>query len=105
MGALVDQTQMQTVLRYNPFRVGSHLALADLAATEGDREAARAEVLVIGAGASGLCSAKYLLESGFDVTVFEIGTQIGGPPPFGKADRSRFLSALDEALVRLRRMR
>jgi uncharacterized protein YaiI (UPF0178 family) len=31
--------------------------------------------------------------------------QIGGPPPFSKADRSRFLSALDEALVRLRRMR
>ena len=30
-----------------------------------------------------------------------IGTQIGGPPPFSKADRSRFLSALDEALVRL----
>ncbi|HEU0097964.1 MAG TPA: YaiI/YqxD family protein [Allosphingosinicella sp.] len=27
----------------------------------------------------------------------------GGPPPFAKADRSRFLSALDEALVRLRR--
>ncbi len=25
----------------------------------------------------------------------------GGPPPFGKADRSRFLSALDAALVRL----
>jgi len=32
-----------------------------------------------------------------------IGTQIGGPPPFSKTDRSRFLSALDEALVRLRR--
>lgn len=31
------------------------------------------------------------------------GDQIGGPPPFGKADRSRFLQALDEALVRLRR--
>ena len=31
------------------------------------------------------------------------GDQIGGPPPFTKADRSRFLSALDEALVRLRR--
>ena len=31
--------------------------------------------------------------------------QIGGPPPFGKADRSRFLSALDEALVRLKRGR
>jgi hypothetical protein len=25
----------------------------------------------------------------------------GGPPPFGKSDRSRFLSALHEALVRL----
>ena len=28
----------------------------------------------------------------------------GGPAPFSKADRSRFLSALDEALVRMRRM-
>ncbi len=28
---------------------------------------------------------------------------IGGPPPFSKADRSRFLSSLDEALVRLKR--
>ncbi len=27
----------------------------------------------------------------------------GGPPPFSKQDRSRFLSALDELLVRLRR--
>jgi hypothetical protein len=27
----------------------------------------------------------------------------GGPAPFGKADRSRFLDALDAALVRLRR--
>jgi len=32
-----------------------------------------------------------------------IGTQIGGQAPFAKADRSRFLSALDEALVRLAR--
>jgi uncharacterized protein len=31
------------------------------------------------------------------------GDQIGGPPPFSKSDRSRFLSALDEALVRLKR--
>lgn len=31
------------------------------------------------------------------------GDAIGGPPPFSKADRSRFLSALDEALVRCRR--
>ncbi|WOF43672.1 YaiI/YqxD family protein [Sphingopyxis indica] len=28
---------------------------------------------------------------------------IGGPPPFLKADRSRFLQALDAALVRLKR--
>lgn len=31
------------------------------------------------------------------------GDAIGGPPPFAKTDRSRFLSALDEALVRLQR--
>ena len=31
------------------------------------------------------------------------GDVIGGPAPFAKADRSRFLQALDEALVRLRR--
>jgi|SRR5687767_6733220 uncharacterized protein YaiI (UPF0178 family) len=29
------------------------------------------------------------------------GDAIGGPAPFAKADRSRFLQALDEALVRL----
>ena len=31
------------------------------------------------------------------------GDQLGGPAPFTKADRSRFLSALDEALVRMAR--
>ncbi|GGB31763.1 UPF0178 protein [Sphingomonas metalli] len=31
------------------------------------------------------------------------GDQIGGPAPFAKADRSRFLSALDAALVKLMR--
>ena len=31
------------------------------------------------------------------------GDQLGGPAPFAKADRSRFLQALDEALVRLAR--
>ena len=35
-------------------------------------------IAVIGAGACGLCSAKYLTQAGFDVTIFEIGTQIGG---------------------------
>jgi uncharacterized protein YaiI (UPF0178 family) len=31
------------------------------------------------------------------------GDAIGGPGPFAKTDRSRFLQALDEALVRLGR--
>ncbi|WP_072382348.1 YaiI/YqxD family protein [Novosphingobium sp. NDB2Meth1] len=31
------------------------------------------------------------------------GDVIGGPAPFAKADRSRFLSSLDAALVRLKR--
>jgi len=35
-------------------------------------------IAVIGAGACGICAAKYLLEAGFDVTVYEIGSQIGG---------------------------
>ena len=34
-----------------------------------------------------------------------MGEVTGGPRPFSKADRSRFLSALDEALVRLRATR
>ncbi|QJB70703.1 YaiI/YqxD family protein [Sphingorhabdus sp. JK6] len=33
-----------------------------------------------------------------------MGTEnIGGPPPFNKSDRSNFLSALDEVLMRLKR--
>ena len=36
-------------------------------------------IAVIGAGAAGLCAAKYLKQAGFaNVTIFEIGTQIGG---------------------------
>jgi cellulose synthase operon protein C len=35
---------LQTVLRFNPFRVGSHLALADLATSEGDRAKGQAEL-------------------------------------------------------------
>ena len=31
------------------------------------------------------------------------GEAIGGPAPFAKADKSRFLQALDQALVRLAR--
>ncbi|HEX8527240.1 YaiI/YqxD family protein [Allosphingosinicella sp.] len=33
------------------------------------------------------------------------GEGIGGPPPFRKEDRSRFLQSLDEAVVRLKRVR
>jgi len=38
-----------------------------------------------------------------DLRAGAIGDPVGGPPPFSKADRSRFLSALDELLVRLQR--
>ena len=40
-----------------------------------------------------------------DLRAGAVGDAIGGPAPFSKADRSRFLSALDEALVRLKRGR
>jgi hypothetical protein len=33
-----------------------------------------------------------------------MGEGVGGPAPFSKTDRSRFLSALDEALVRAKRI-
>lgn len=33
---------------------------------------------VIGAGAGGLCAAKHLIDAGVDVTIFEIGSHIGG---------------------------
>lgn len=34
-----------------------------------------------------------------------LGEGIGGPAPFAKADRSRFLQALDQAVVRVKRAR
>ena len=36
------------------------------------------KIAVIGAGAAGLISAKTLSQAGVDVTIFEIGTCIGG---------------------------
>ena len=38
-----------------------------------------------------------------DLRAGAVGEGIGGPAPFSKTDRSRFLSALDAALVRLKR--
>ncbi|MEM9938650.1 MAG: YaiI/YqxD family protein [Pseudomonadota bacterium] len=38
-----------------------------------------------------------------DLRAGAVGQNIGGPAPFSKADRSRFLSALDDVLVRLER--
>lgn len=35
-------------------------------------------IAVIGAGAAGLCAARHLKEKGFDVTIFELGSRIGG---------------------------
>ena len=35
-------------------------------------------VAVIGAGAGGLCAAKHLLQRGLDVTIFELGSRVGG---------------------------
>ena len=38
-----------------------------------------------------------------DLRAGAMGQAVGGPPPFGKADRSRFLSVLDETVVRIKR--
>ncbi len=38
-----------------------------------------------------------------DLRASAVSDGIGGPAPFSKADRSRFLSALDDALMRLKR--
>ena len=40
-----------------------------------------------------------------DLRAGAVGDAIGGPAPFSIAERARFLSALDEALVRLKRGR
>jgi hypothetical protein len=38
-----------------------------------------------------------------DLRAGAVGQNIGGPPPFSKADRSRFLQALDLAVTKLKR--
>jgi dimethylaniline monooxygenase (N-oxide forming) len=42
---------------------------------------------IIGAGAAGICGAKHMLEAGFDVTVYEIGSHIGGMWVYGNDNR------------------
>lgn len=46
--------------------------------SRGPTEPSARRVAVIGAGASGICMAKYLLGNAADVTVFEMGSKIGG---------------------------
>ena len=38
-----------------------------------------------------------------DLRAGAVGQNVGGPPPFSKADRSRFLQALDLAATQLKR--
>lgn len=38
----------------------------------------RLKIAVVGAGASGLCSAKHALDYGYDVTVYEQNSTVGG---------------------------
>jgi len=42
------------------------------------RPRAARRVAIIGAGAAGLCMAKYLVAEGVDVTIFEMGSYVGG---------------------------
>lgn len=42
------------------------------------KEPGAKRIAIIGAGACGLCAAKYLTQAGFNVTIFEIGSQMGG---------------------------
>jgi dimethylaniline monooxygenase (N-oxide forming) len=44
----------------------------------GPNQRSNKRVAIIGAGACGIANAKYLLACGFGVTIFEIGSQIGG---------------------------
>ena len=56
----------------------SQAAVAETTPNTSSTPDAAKRVAVIGTGAAGLCAAKHLLEVGFDVTSFEIGTQVGG---------------------------
>ena len=36
------------------------------------------KIAIIGAGAAGICGAKHMIEAGYDVTLYEIGSYVGG---------------------------
>jgi dimethylaniline monooxygenase (N-oxide forming) len=38
----------------------------------------RKSIGIVGAGAAGICGAKHMLEAGYDVTLYEIGSHVGG---------------------------
>ncbi len=52
---------------------------------------------------SGIGSAVAVRAIMADLRAGAVGAPLGGPPPFTKADRSRFLSELDTMVVRLKR--
>src|SRR3982751_1824204 len=58
---------------------------------------------VIGAGAGGLCAAKHLVDAGVDVTIFEMGSHIGGLGVYdndnGRSSAYRSLHINSEARV------
>ncbi len=47
----------------------------------------RKSIAIVGAGAAGLCAAKHMLEAECDVTIFEIGTCIGGMWVYGNDNK------------------
>lgn len=53
---------------------------------------------------SGIGSAVAVRAIMADLRAGAVGAPIGGPAPFSKADRSRFLSELDTMLVRMKRV-
>ncbi len=42
------------------------------------KSSTRKSVGIIGAGAAGLCAAKHMIEAGYDATLYEIGSHVGG---------------------------
>lgn len=119
------------VVSNSPFRVPAHPLIRRVVVSDGfdvaddwiaERAHAKAVVVTADILLADRClkqGASVLSPTGKPFTTSSIGSQIatraimadlraggdaiGGPAPFSKADRSRFLSALDDVLVRLTR--